>query len=528
MGEQKSLAQMLSAISENEVKNMRGTTGKGKKVFFITFVLCVLSYAVLIANECTNVWDGLWSGSLDGGFKWCLTIGRWFWPFIGWSRLLISTEPFVSLLTIALYVLSGCLILSMFSLTDSKAAYFVPLSLGVNVTVCISLSYRYMSPTFGMAVLLNVLGIWLLKKWNHWWSWFLAAGSFLLGLGSYQAYVGCALVLFLACIIQMLLQQSSRKSIVFFSLRVASAILLACAVYKILWDVSLSFVHLEPAAYRGANHVTIGNILTHLPQRIKDAYINFFNYFVGNTFPHNAFQKIFLYPAAAMAFLLLSLLPVVRHFRIGKGAAIISLACILCLPLAANFSLLLAPEAGAIDVIMALPMVMIVPVLLCVCFQTEHKNIVLRLAPLLLVSFILYGGFLQSSIEQHTMLHGRQNTISFMDRVVGNLEARDMIHSDNEIIFLGRPSDNPLFKKDELWELSNPRVRYGDLPTANDTCVMSYRGVARDGGYNLPLAEDYTVWHEIAAKPEAQAMPVYPEEGYCQVVDGYLVVKLSD
>ena len=507
---------------------MRETTEKRKKVFFVTFVLCVLSYAVLIVNECTNVWDGLWSGPMDGGFKWCLTIGRWFWPFIGWSRLLISTEPFISLLTIALYVLSGCLILSMFSLMESNAAYFVPLSVSVNATVCISLSYRYMSPTFGMAVLLNVLGMWLLKKKNNWWSWLLAIGFFLLGLGSYQAYIGCTLVLFLACIIQMLLKQTGRKSIVSFSLRTVSAILLACIVYKILWDVSLSLLHLEPAAYRGANHVTFGNILLHLPQRIKDAYISFFNFFSGNTFPHNAFQKIFLYPASVAAFLFLSLLPTVRLFRVSKGAAILSLVCIFCFPIASNFSLLLAPEAGTIDVIMALPMVMTVPVLVCICFQTENKNKFLRLAPLLLVAFILYGGFLQSSIEQHTMLQGRQNTISFMDRVVGNLEARGMIHSENEMIFLGRPSDNPLFKKDEIWELSNSRARYGALPTANDTCVMSYRGVARDGGYNLPLAEDYSIWQEIAAKPEIQAMSVYPEEGYFQIVDGYLVVKLSN
>ena len=507
---------------------MKESIRKRGMVVFVSFVLCALAYSLMITNECTNVWDGLWAGSVDGGFQWVLTIGRWFWPFISWSRLLISTEPFISLMTIALFVLSGYLILSMFSLTDSKAAYFVPLALGINVTVCISLSYRYMSPTFGTALLLNVFGIWLLKTKRHWWDWVLATGSFVLGLGSYQAYIGCALVLLLACIIQMLLKQEEKRTIIFFVLRTLASVLLACAVYKILWDISLSLTHLEPANYRGANHASIGNILIHLPQRIINAYIDFFTYFTGKSFPHNAFQSTFLYPVAAAAFALLSLLPAVRHFRVSKGAAIIMLACFLCLPIAANVSLLLAPEAGTTDVLMALPMVMIAPVLLCICFQNESQNRLLRCVPLLLISFFLYGSFIQCSIEQHTMLHGRESTLSFMDRVVGNLEANDMIHSENEIIFLGRPSDNPLFKKDELWALSNGRSRYGDLPYSNDTCVMSYRGVARDGGYNLPLSEDYTVWHEMAAKPESCALPAYPAEGYFQIIDGYLVVKLSE
>lgn len=506
---------------------MRKLTGKLGKVFLISFVLCALAYSVLITNECTNVWDGLWAGSIDNGARWVLSIGRWFWPFISWSRLRISTEPFTSLMTIALIVFSGCLILSMFSLTESRAAYFVPLVLGVNVTVCICLSYRFMSPTFGTAILLNVLGIWLLKKKKQWWSWVLATGFFTLGLGCYQAYIGCALVLFLACVIQMLLNREEKRTILIFALRTAAAILLACIVYKILWDVSLAITHIEPAKYRGASNASIGNILTRLPQRIIDAYTDFFAYFAGNSFTHHVFQKIFLYPAAVAAYALLSLIPVVRHFRVSKGGAVIMLVCFLCFPVAANVSLLLAPEAGKTDVLMALPMVMMAPVLLCVCLRNKGRNRLLRWAPLLLISFFLYGGFLQCSIEQHTMLHGRESTISFMDRVVANLEANDMIHSENEIIFLGRPSGNPLFNKDDLWELSNERSRYGNLPYNNDTCVMSYLAVARDGGYNLPLAEDFTVWHEIAARPESRAMPVYPAEGYCQIIDGYFVVKLS-
>ena len=502
-------------------------TGNLKKVFFVSFTLCALAYLVLIANECTNVWDGLWSGSVDTGASWPLKIGRWFWPFITWSRLTVSPEPFTSLLTIALYVLSGCLILSVFSLQDTKAAYWVTLPLGINAVVCMSLSYRYMSPTFGMSVLLNVLGIWLLKTKKNWWTWALATGCFILALGTYQAYIGCAAVLFMACIMQMLIKQEEKKSIVSFALRTAASLLLACVMYKVLWDLALWVTHIEPAGYRGADRVSIGNILTHLPLRVKDAYVDFYSYVMGKTFRHHAFQDTPLYPAAALAFALVSLAPVARLFRSSKSAAILTLVCFLCLPLAANVSLLMAPDAGGADILMSYPTVMLGPVLLCLFFQVELRRPVLRWVPILLIAFVLYGGFLQSSIDQHTMLHGRETTISFMDRVVADLESRDMAHSENKIIFLGRPAGNPLFRKDELWELANGRARYGNFPTEDDTGVMSYKGVARDGGYKLPLEEDHTVWHTMENKEEVREMPAYPTEGYCRLIDGHVVVKLS-
>ena len=177
---------------------------------------------------------------------------------------------------------------------------------------------------------------------------------------------------------------------------------------------------------------------------------------------------------------------------------------------------------------MALPMTMLAPVLLCIHFQGETKNAVLRWAPVVLLVFFIYGGFLQSSIEQHTMLHGRESTISFMDRVVSDLEANELLPSENEVVFVGNPAESPLFKKDDFWDLSINRCRYGDLPYGGENCVYSYEAVARDGGYDLPLEEDPDIWHEIAAMPEVSAMPAYPAEGYCRIIDGHLVVKLSN
>ncbi len=516
---------------------------KYKKYFFVCFVICVFAYSVQIVNGCTNVWDGLWVGSYHVGYKWCIQIGRWFWPFISVGRLSIAAEPFTSLLTVALYVLSGCLILSLFDLRDAKAAYLALLSLGINTVVCISLSYRFMSPTFGCSVLLSVLSIWIMSRKTGWWAWALAAAALTLALGAYQASVGCAAVLFLAQVMALLLRQKPWKEILSFVLRTLAVFLAACILYKLLWDFSLSILHLEAAAYRGADRLTISHLLTGLPRRIADAYQEFFRYFTGRSFLHNIYQHLVLYRAAAAAFALFSLLPAVKCFRAGKGRAALVLLCLLALPLAANVCLLMAPDAGGMDIQMSFSLAMIGPVLLCVYCQPEAAGgmakgnrpekrgflfYLTQYGPLALISLILAGSFLQVSVDQHTMLHGRETTLAFMNRVTASLEAKNLIPTENEIVFLGRPADNPLFKKDELWDLSNDRARYGDLPISNDNSVASYSGVLRDGGFDLPLVSDGSLWHEIENKPESRALPVYPAEGFCQVIDRYLVVKVSE
>lgn len=49
----------------------------------ICSILCVFAYIVIVSNELTNTYDGLWQGSYYAGYSWVLSIGRWFWPVVG-------------------------------------------------------------------------------------------------------------------------------------------------------------------------------------------------------------------------------------------------------------------------------------------------------------------------------------------------------------------------------------------------------------------------------------------------------------
>ena len=62
-----------------------------------------LIYLPMIANELTNVYDGLWSANQYQAGNWELSLGRWLWPFLDKLRFGLSTEPFISILFFVLF-----------------------------------------------------------------------------------------------------------------------------------------------------------------------------------------------------------------------------------------------------------------------------------------------------------------------------------------------------------------------------------------------------------------------------------------
>ena len=100
--------------------------------FMICMALSTLAYIVLIANELTNTYDGMWKGAYDTYYTWVVSIGRWFWPLVGKVRLDMSPEPFTTLLSLALMVAGGCIVVEWFEVRDSWKKYLIVLLTVIN------------------------------------------------------------------------------------------------------------------------------------------------------------------------------------------------------------------------------------------------------------------------------------------------------------------------------------------------------------------------------------------------------------
>ena len=512
-------------------------------LFAAAFPAAVLCYSVLITNELTNTIDGMWIGSRYEYYAWVVTIGRWFWPVIGLMRRSLSPEPFTSLVSIGIITAGACLIVRMFTVKSRGRAALVVSGLLINTAVCVFLSFRFMSPTFAFAFFLACFPVYLLrskslkllrsKSLSEGLRCAAAAVCLVLMLALYQADLGCYCLLILLLAVKDLSESADWKQAVKFIVKAGLAAALACVAYKIIWDTGLRFFHVKAAGYKGADRLSLGRMILCFPSRFLDAYRTFFFFFYDNSLKHHIWQD------SHVCAVILIMLTAGVLFVAGAGALrfsrihfLLSAAVVLMIPAAANVSMLIAVDGGDPVIQMTMPFVMVCPCLLALMDgirRTDDRKAagVTAICTVLMV-FVLYGSFIMVSVDQHIMLTSRRITLSLMDRVIQKVESETGLDPESEIVFIGKPVDNPLYRKDEVWDFSNPCARYGDFWLSGDGCTMSYGGLLRDGGYNIRLVEDHDYWHELEKEPDIREMPVYPQDGFIKRSGKYVIVKLSD
>ena len=138
-----------------------------KKYFFVMLGFAVMVYFPLISQRLVNTFDGLWNGSWFIGGFWELSIGRWLWCVADAVRFGVQTEPLNALLTLSMMVLGITLLRRLFVERDNALTYFAGMAAISGAAVGVQLSYRYMSPIFGLSFLFAVLAAYWVITTTH-------------------------------------------------------------------------------------------------------------------------------------------------------------------------------------------------------------------------------------------------------------------------------------------------------------------------------------------------------------------------
>ena len=490
----------------------------------------ILLYLTLLSQQLTNHHDALWMDSYFMSGYWELSIGRWFWLVLDRLRFGISSDPFNSYLTLFLIVLGNTALLDLLSVIGKKRAYLFSFMILASTTICCFLSYRYMSPTFGLSYLLSIASIWVLLRYTRKLAGIIISTTLLvLSLGLYQANLGCACLLILIAIILMCFNNIDCRKILHFVSACAFSIIAACIIYKIIWDMALAFFHYPASSYNGANNVSVTTIIMNLPRQIIKSYTIFYTYFFTNRFKHSMMQNFYFYGIIFIFILSVLLWSANIHLRNRWQHIILFCASIICIPVACNISVLLAPEAGFL-LQQTAPMAILLPTLLCLISTLPEKNIsqsMVKIITVALSAAILYGNIYMTAVDLEVMDEGKTSTETLLNNVVHTLIEENLYHNDKTYIFIGKPSENPLFYKSNLWSTANSYARFGDIWTNGDSIYGSYHGILRNIGVsmNICLANEYT---EYKTLEEIQDMPVYPAPDSIQEINGYIVIKISD
>ena len=154
-----------------------------------------------------------------------------------------------------------------------------------------------------------------------------------------------------------------------------------------------------------------------------------------------------------------------------------------------------------------------------------------KAALLLAAAGILYGSVFMSAIDQQAMYEGRKATKQIADLVAGELVAEGYYDLPEKLpaMLVGRPSASPLFRTHVIYWDANDYAQVGLFKKESAaTMRYSWNAVFLDlTPVQLELCSD-DMYDGLIRTEEIRQMPVFPENGSMQVMNGVYVIKISE
>ena len=512
--------------------------GPDKKYFCVMLGFAVAVYFPLMSQKLTNTFDGLWVDTYYIAGGWEFSIGRWLWPLADALRFGVQTDPINSLLTLSLVTLSFILVRRLFTTKDSFLTYLLGMAFISSASVSIQLSYRYMSPIFGLSLFLSVAAAYcVIRTENKARAVVQGTVCLTLSLGLYQANLGSFCLILLVYFLMLLFQKLDRSLIHEHIAKSLCSAAAGVALYYLTLKLILLVTGFQMSEYNGAASVSPLYVLKRLPTGAAKAYQIFGVYFFRNQYRNNILQAVGFF---ALIVLLVGFGLLKRFWRVVQSRdleyILLSAAALAVLPAVCNVMLLITSEAtwrlqmaGALDLFVPLCIL-----LLDVTRKKQPQNEKLRMAVIggtvLLAGLIVYGNVYMRAVDQEAMYEGRKSLKSMTDRIADDL--MDFGYFDGEerlpVVFVGRPSSNPTFLMREYYLYANTYAQIGRFWGGTDIARQVWKSVFQNiTPVNLTYGrvERYL---EVYAESETEQMPTYPQEGYIRQIGDTVVVKISD
>ena len=341
----------------------------------------------------------------------------------------------------------------------------------------------------------------------------------------YQSYIQFAVGLYLLLLLQRALQGAEWRHWLRQGVCALAALALGTALYLVSLKVSLAVT-----GYRLAD---TGNGLTQLLRLgpaavlagIPVTYGNFFKTLFG----YSGWNDRGMRAATALHFVMTAAGLALRLRGRGGRMAAQVLRAVALLPLGLNVSHLLASGNGYILMQHALFLVYLVPMLRFdgAALTPADWKVGGVLVKLLCGFLILRNILCANGAYVYTKLV-YDNTARQMTQIMADVGKLDGYEpGTTPVAFVGNFTDSQLAYHDPAFS----RYEEGDLHQVNS--AVTYDGTIKWWfqhvmGSSAAVIADSGTLLALGATPAVPAMPLYPANGYCAMVDGTAVIKLSD
>lgn len=517
----------IGAGRDHPGKKLKVWLAQNALVLSVGLLLSMALYYPIVRDGLENLdsfctAEPYWADQWEQIPYWETVQGRWGLRLC--DALTAGMHPyFLTVLAVSVFYLLGTLLIC--DLLDIQSRYLRLVSaalVGCSQYVMNIQTYRYCSAAYAFSFFLAVLAAVLASRRR---GSLVAAGALclLFSLGLYQCSLGVTAVLCLFVIFRVLVRRGR------FDTEVRTAVTRLVAMggagtlgYLIVLQVFLKLYGVSLASINGIDQVGMG-LLPRIPEGIRQAYQDFWEYFFGREIAQNYYSirvlHVLLFLCAGMAVIAL-----LFGRRKNPAVCIGLLLCLALLPAAANVTDIINPSTR---IVLRMAGGMAVVPVFCVGLLAQSAWIpaepLKKYSVLLLGVVLLRGYMLQSNNDIQVLQSDKNQGITLGYQILAQLDDREEYGQGMQVAIIGYPE----VASSEYRNKANPLIRNGIFPGyAENNRDAWIRLMDQELGAQISWCS-YSQQAKIWASEAFAAMPTFPREGSIAVLDDVLVVKIS-
>lgn len=499
-----------------------------RAAFFACFITGCLVHLYAFTNLIPNS-DGL---SRVYDTQQMTISGRWFLHYVSALNNFTQMPMAIGLLSAFFLGLAAAFLAPLLGLESRVLAGVAGALMAAFPSLGYTFLYTFTASDYCVAIFLAVLAVWLTSQWRF--GWIAGACALALSMGIYQAYAPLAIGLAMLVVLRAALDPEwQMKATVWLGLRMMLCLAAGAALYYIVLMIFLRVKDLELISYLGMDAASSGYPFGSLPSLVKAAYRQIISFF----FRGGADSSFTTWWMVLLSLVLMCISMVCLWRRLASGglwkelwrpAAVFLLLCFL--PLGINFGQIISPYSAPTPMMKYSFVLVYLAALMLVqkidsplqpqAVSRQLPRLTLAWAALFLLFCLNTNNLIYMASEQ-----SHRATVSFATRLLGRIESCEGYEPGMEVAIVGRCSGAIHTSQIESFE----QVRHYSVPSGSVLTLNKHVYYYLQDWLNTPIEEPAEeVMQAISDSAEFQAMPLYPAQGSVKVLDGRLVVRMSE
>lgn len=498
----------------------------------ITFCIGMLIHLYAVTNKFFNYFE---MGNIFSRMSYSqndsLGLGRWFLPVATSLGTHYSSPLLNGVIVMLCMSVSAGMLCSMLRIQKCWTRSLFGIVWASFPGIACIFSFGVNSDALGIAILLAVGAIYVEEKSA--WGAIPGAVMLAMSIGIYQPYLAVAIAASFGILFLDTLQENYvRKQFIYKVLRIVVTLALGFILYYVILQAVLQLTGKSLSGYHGVDSMTEFSIKG-IAKGFVYSYLYFTRYFFTNQYMQNwGVALVNIFGAISMCICVWK-----RCVKAGERS-ILAFLLFALMPLGVNAApFLMADRVGSgVDIYM-MPGLMVLWGVLIVATDLEERlspnwmthrwKSLIQWCSLCVILITCTSGYLVCNQAYHRMEAMTQTTTSLLERIVTRIEEVPEWHADMPVYFVNPGAlvnDNYQVEIEEYNQLKN-------LPGTEIWTNYNEQGITKfcEVYLHFPIrVADEQSKEKLNQNHIVQSMPSFPARDSIQVIDGVIVVKISD